>query len=65
MKIVIEQDGILVSQATKDGFIKCKWGGCFDMAYPESKLRRGRVQEQGTVSPTITTGNSIVVVEKE
>lgn len=33
-----------VPQATKKGYILCPKGGVFDMAYPGSKLRRGRVQ---------------------
>ena len=45
---------IKIKQATKEGYIKCKLGGVADLSYPMSKTRRGRVQENGNVSPTIT-----------
>ena len=56
MWIKFEEDGVLVSQATKQGYIKCQWGGVCDLLYPSSKNRRGRVQENGTISPTLTAG---------
>lgn len=42
-----------IPQATKKGFIEVMPGSLFDMSYPESKTRRGRVQECGKVSPTL------------
>ena len=42
-----------IPQATKKGFIEVMTGGLFDMSYPESKTRRGRVQEGGKISPTL------------
>lgn len=42
-----------IPQATKKGFIEVMPGSLFDMSYPESKTRRGRVQEGGKVSPTL------------
>lgn len=45
---------VLVKQATKGGFIECKVGGVADLSYPGSKTRRGRVQDNGETSPTIT-----------
>lgn len=50
----IDEDSINVAQATKTGYIKCPVGGIFDMSYPKSKLRRGRVQGDGQISPTLT-----------
>lgn len=38
---------IRVKQATKQGYILCESGGCADLSYPKSKLRRGRVQRGG------------------
>lgn len=35
---------IKIKQATKQGYIECEDGGVFDASYPNSKLRRGRVQ---------------------
>lgn len=43
-----------IPQATKLGYIECEPNGCFDWTYPTSKLRRGRVQWGGHISPTIT-----------
>ena len=49
-----DNSGINVGQATKTGYIFCPVGGVFDMSYPNSKLRRGRVQGNGQISPTLT-----------
>ncbi len=49
---------IEIKQATKEGSIKCKVGGCYDASYPDSTTRRGRVQEGGDVTPTLTASNS-------
>lgn len=46
---------LLVKQATKEGWIEMCVPGVCDLSYPQSKLRRGRVQGGGTISPTITT----------
>lgn len=45
---------VLIKQATKQGYIECEIGGVADLSFPNSKTRRGRVQENGTISPTIT-----------
>lgn len=45
---------IPIKQATKKGYIECEVGGVADLSYPSSKTRRGRVQEFGRISPTIT-----------
>ena len=55
----VQKDNMLVEkvkikQATKDGFIECKVGGVADLSYPNSKTRRGRVQDGGDTAPTIT-----------
>ena len=49
-----EGSKVLIPQATKQGYIECEVGGVADLSYPNSKARRGRVQENGTISPTIT-----------
>ena len=36
-----------IPQATEKGYIECPVWGCFDGSYPNSQLRRGRVQEGG------------------
>ena len=50
---VIEPQPLLIPQATKEGYAVVPEGGVFDASYPDSTTRRGRVQEGGTVSPTI------------
>lgn len=57
---------VKIRQATKQGFIECEVGGVADFSYPTSKLRRGRVQGRGQISPTITSeGSGICKVETE
>lgn len=47
---------LCIPQATKQGYIEVPPGGVFDASYPDSKTRRGRVQEGGQVSPTLMAG---------
>lgn len=47
---------VKIKQATSKGYIECEVGGVADLSYPESKTRRGRVQEKGQVSPTLMAG---------
>lgn len=49
---------VLIKQATKKGYIECKIGGVADLSYPDSKTRRGRVQDMGDTSPTLTAGET-------
>lgn len=49
-----EGNKVAIKQATKQGYIECEVGGVADLSYPDSKTRRGRVQNNGNVSPTIT-----------
>ena len=56
---------VRIKQATKQGFIYCNIGGVFNAQYLTSKIRRGRVIQNGEVSPTIQCdGNSIMRVEE-
>lgn len=56
---------VMIKQATKDESIECEIGGCFDASYPNSKTRRGRVQDKGNTCPTLTAQNQEVVrIEK-
>lgn len=57
-------DKIGIRQATKDGYIECSIPGCADFLYPTSKLRRGRVQGGGRISPTITTTSGVCKIIK-
>lgn len=54
---------VKVKQATKEGFIPCDIGGVADLNYPNSTTRRGRVQGNGQISPTLTTENIPSVLE--
>lgn len=54
---------IEVRQATKEGSIPCEVGGVADLSYPNSTTRRGRVQGNGQISPTLTTENIPSVLE--
>lgn len=45
---------VAIPQATKKGYIECEVGGVADLSYPDSKTRRGRVQDNGNTCPTIT-----------
>lgn len=58
-------ENVKIRQATNDGSIECEIGGCFDASYPNSKTRRGRVQDKGNNCPTLTAQNQEVVrIEK-
>lgn len=46
---------IKIRQATKQGYALCEVGGVADFSYPDSKTRRGRVQGNGQICPTITS----------
>lgn len=56
---IVQKDSMLlepikIRQATVQGYIECPVGGGFDAAYPNSKLRRGRVQQNGDDVGAIT-----------
>lgn len=40
-------------------------GGVVDLSFPDSQTRRGRVIEDGEISPTLDTGCEVGVVEEE
>ena len=51
---MIINDTVRIKQATKEGYAECKIGGVADLLYPSSTTRRGRVQDNGDVCPTVT-----------
>lgn len=51
-----DNEPLCIKQATKQGYIEVPQGAVFDMSYPESTTRIGRVQEEGQVSPTLMAG---------
>lgn len=57
---------VKIRQATRKGYIECAVGGVADLSYPSSKTRRGRVQEDGWICPTITaTETGICRIERD
>lgn len=47
---------VKIKQATTQGYIECEVGGVADLSFPDSNTRRGRVQENGQISPTLMAG---------
>ena len=45
-----------IPQATEQGYVEVPPGSLFDASYPNSKTRRGRLQDGGQTSPTLTAG---------
>lgn len=54
-----------VKNATKQGYAIVREGGVLDLSFPDSQTRRGRVIEDGEISPTLDTGCEVGVVESE
>lgn len=53
---LVSEPKLVIRQATKKGYIEIPQGGVFDASYPDSTTRRGRVQGDGFISPTLTAG---------
>jgi DNA (cytosine-5)-methyltransferase 1 len=53
---------IKIPSMTIRGFLYVCEGGAFDMSYPSSKTRRGRVQGGGNLCPTLMAGESEIVI---
>lgn len=53
---LVTEPKLTIRQATKKGYIEIPQGGVFDASYPDSTTRRGRVQGDGFISPTLTAG---------
>ena len=62
-----ERSGVIetikIKDGTSKGFAECPIGGAVDLAFPNSKTRRGRVQENGEVCGTMDTGSQHGIVE--
>lgn len=54
-----------VKNATKMGYLEVTEGGCFDLAFPGSDKRRGRVIGGGYITPTLDTGCQVGVVMRD
>lgn len=59
-----KEESLQIPQATSKGFVEIPPGSIFDGSYPNSKTRRGRLQDGGRLSPTITaSGEPLYVYE--
>lgn len=54
-----------VKNQTKTGYSEVYRGGCFSIAFPDSETRRGRVIENGNITPTLDTGCQIGTLEDD
>ena len=59
------QPKVLIPQATKKGYIDMEVPGVCDLSFPNSKTRRGRVQDGGKICPTLTTSSQDIVYINE
>ncbi|BCJ93565.1 cytosine-specific methyltransferase [Anaerocolumna cellulosilytica] len=53
---------VLIRQATKKGYAECNIPGVADLSFPKSMTRRGRVQEDGNICPTLMAGTREIYV---
>lgn len=57
-------ESVKIKQATKQGYVECELGGVADLSYPTSETRRGRVENNGQICPTLTASeNGICRIE--
>lgn len=64
-QIKVMTETVHIKQATSQGYIECEVGGVADFSYPDSKTRRGRVQDNGNTCPTLTAeSQDICKIEK-
>lgn len=54
-----------IKNQTKAGYSVVHRGGCFSIAFPDSRTRRGRVIENGNITPTLDTGCQVGTLEDE
>lgn len=54
-----------IKNATSKGFIEINPGGVLNVAFPESETRRGRVIDDGNISPTLDTSCEIGTLTKD
>jgi DNA (cytosine-5)-methyltransferase 1 len=57
-------ESVKIKQATKQGYVECELGGVADLSYPTCETRRGRVENNGQICPTLTASeNGICRIE--
>lgn len=52
-------------EPNENGLLRSISGGCFSIAFPDSETRRGRVIENGNITPTLDTGCQIGTLEDD
>ena len=52
-----------IPQPTKKGYIEIEPNSVFDASYPSSKTRRGRVQGDGKICPSICCTGELLLFE--
>lgn len=52
-------------ELNNNGLLGSISGGCFSIAFPDSQTRRGRVIENGNITPTLDTGCQVGTLEDE
>jgi DNA (cytosine-5)-methyltransferase 1 len=55
---LVEEKTVRIKEATKKGYAECNVGGVADLLYPSSTTRKGRVQGNGEICPTLTAEES-------
>lgn len=61
---IVAMDGetfLRVRQATEQGYVDCPVGGCADLSYEASHLRRARVVGGGKLTNAITCSHELYV----
>ena len=61
--LVLEK--VRIKQATSQGYIECEVGGVADLSFPDSTTRRGRVIEDGKISPTLQCEGDVCKIESK
>lgn len=61
--MIEKMDKIKIRQATKQGYKEVVRGGICDMSFPTSTTKRGRVQGEGKICPTIMAESRLCKVE--
>ena len=62
-KCVIDET-LKIKANNKKGYYELKDGGIIDLTYPSSTTRRGRVQDNGEISPSLTVSGELHRIEK-
>jgi hypothetical protein len=48
---------------TELGYYELERGGILDISFYSSKTRRGRIEQNGLICPTITTSSDLIIID--